>query len=150
MNLPEVIRRLRDINATDDITRLRIESLVASLEEPGKGVNPVTIPGVGKHGQKANLTVARLWLDGPSPIVSDGQQRAGVGVPAVERRQKFVTAMIWDGSPDKPNIVGTVKLNEDDLIRALAQVFPLRELWESSSADEVNADLLLKMMKERL
>ena len=149
MNLPEVIRRLHAILAAEG-KNVGIESLIADLEKPGKGVNPVTIPGVGKHGQKANLTVARLWLDGPAPVVSDGQQRAGVGVPPVERRQKFVTAMIWDGSPENPNIVGTVKLNEDDLIQALSQVFPLRELWESSKAGEINGDLLLKMMKERL
>ena len=125
-----------------------LNDLIAHLKEPGKGVNPVTIPGVNPQtGQKKNVSIARIWLDTPAKTVSDGQQRAGIGVPPVEERHKDVTLVVWDGPPEKPNILQVLKISEHDFVQALAQVFPLRELWVESGASKVNADLLIRMLR---
>lgn len=125
-----------------------LKDLIAHLKDPGKGVNPVTVPGVNPQtGYKKNISLARIWLDRPATAVDDGQQRAGVGVPPVEERQKDVTFIVWDGPPEKPNILQVVKINERDFTEALAQVFPLRELWVESGASKVNTDLLIRMLR---
>ncbi len=131
----------------DGIAALR--DLINHLKEPRNGVNPATVSGVKpRSGYKANVSIMRLWLQTPVKSVADGQQRTGINTePLFEENRKDVTLAIWDGHPDKPNLLEVVRIAEKDFIEALSQAFPRRELWVESGVENVNTDLLIKLLK---
>ena len=137
-NVRELVAQLvalkKDIEANCPEAATRLQDITTQLLTPGRPENPITIKGK-KVGTATPifLTIMRLWLEGPAKTVDDGQQRAGVGVKPVETLDKKMSVMVWEGDPSNP-LIGGVEIKEDEFVRAIAQLFPRRELWNQPDA----------------
>lgn len=117
-----------------------------------QGINPVTfngkrgfLEGTGEgftvtgsiqrnSDEQVHVSIGRMHLGVPktSGSVPEGQQRLSTAAQLMGKllNEKWVTVVLWNGSPDAPNILGHVVLDEEHFVEGLKHLFPNKELHD--------------------
>ena len=87
-------------------------------------INPVTFTGKTERltGVPIKISVGRLGLISDRKEVEDGMH------PLMPTSKNYVTCVVWKETPDGPEEIAHIVMDEDHFIRGIQHLFPHGEL----------------------